>query len=157
VLAMLVAMAGLAGVGAFTSPMWGGRREASGGGDILTITPTRRPDDRRPPHKGEVEPAFTLPRHLRLAVLRLLRPAEAAARRLIIVAARGMVVEVRNPTGPAIPHNGVISRAPQAIPVPPPPNPSPQGGGSRRRFPSPGKQCVERKRCQVPLPLVGRG
>jgi hypothetical protein len=56
VLAMLVAMAGLAGV--------------------------------RP----------TLPRHLHHAVLRLLRPAEAAARRLVIVAARGMVVPpVRQP------------------------------------------------------------
>ncbi|MEQ1952135.1 hypothetical protein [Mesorhizobium sp. CN2-181] len=34
----------------------------------------------------------TLPRHLHCAILRLLRPAEAAARRLIIVAARGIVV-----------------------------------------------------------------
>jgi hypothetical protein len=36
--------------------------------------------------------APTLPRHLYRAVLRLLRPAEAAARRLIIVMARGLVV-----------------------------------------------------------------
>ena len=35
---------------------------------------------------------MTLPRHLHRAVLSLLRPAEAAARRLIIVAARGIVV-----------------------------------------------------------------
>jgi hypothetical protein len=34
----------------------------------------------------------TLPRHLHRFVLRLLRPAEAAARRLIIIAARGIVV-----------------------------------------------------------------
>ena len=34
----------------------------------------------------------TLPRHLYRAVLRLLRPAESAARRLIVVAARGLVV-----------------------------------------------------------------
>ena len=34
----------------------------------------------------------TLPRHLHRAVLRLLRPAESAARRLVIVAARGSVV-----------------------------------------------------------------
>jgi hypothetical protein len=40
---------------------------------------------------------LTLPRHLRLAVLRLLRPAEAAARRLIVVAARGMVVTLPPP------------------------------------------------------------
>jgi hypothetical protein len=36
--------------------------------------------------------AGTLPRHLHRAVLRLLRPAEAATRRLVIVAARGIVV-----------------------------------------------------------------
>jgi hypothetical protein len=39
-----------------------------------------------------VEPAPTLPRHLHRAVLRLLRPAESAARRLIIVAAREIVM-----------------------------------------------------------------
>jgi hypothetical protein len=39
----------------------------------------------------------TLPRRLHLAVLRLLRPAEAAARRLIIVAARGIVVTLKPP------------------------------------------------------------
>lgn len=36
-----------------------------------------------------------LPRHLRLAILRLLRPAESAARRLIIASARGLVVSCR--------------------------------------------------------------
>ena len=36
--------------------------------------------------------AGTLLRHLHRAVLRLLRPAEAATRRLVIVAARGVVV-----------------------------------------------------------------
>jgi hypothetical protein len=120
-LAMLVAMAGLSTGYAFTSPLCGLRgrssdrasgsivgregrgdceaigvpgkiREASGGGCNPTITPTRRSDDRRPPLKGEVKPEFTLPRHLHRAVLSLLRPAEAAARRLIIVAARGIVV-----------------------------------------------------------------
>jgi hypothetical protein len=39
----------------------------------------------------------TLPRHFRLAILRLLRPAEAAARRLIIAAARGLVVALPPP------------------------------------------------------------
>jgi len=91
VLAMLVALAGL-DASALTSPLWGGRREASGGGSDAADAPTRRSDDRRPPHKGEVKPEFTLPRHLHRAVLSLLRPAEAAARRLIIVAARGIVV-----------------------------------------------------------------
>lgn len=39
----------------------------------------------------------TLPRHLHRFLLRLLRPAESAARRLIIVAARGLVVEIAPP------------------------------------------------------------
>jgi hypothetical protein len=47
-----------------------------------------------------VKPAPTLPRHLRLAILRLLRPAEAAARRLIIAAARGLVVPMPSPRKP---------------------------------------------------------
>ena len=38
--------------------------------------------------------ASTLPRHLYRAILRLLRPAESAARRLIIAAARGIVVNL---------------------------------------------------------------
>jgi hypothetical protein len=42
-------------------------------------------------------PAPTLPRHLRLAVLRLLRPAESATRRLIIALARGLVVTLPPP------------------------------------------------------------
>ena len=37
----------------------------------------------------------TLPRHLHRAVMRLLRPAEAAARRLIIAQARGLAVALR--------------------------------------------------------------
>jgi hypothetical protein len=121
ILTGLVAMAGLAGAATFTSPLCGlrGRSsdrasgsivglegrgdceaigapgnmgEASGGGCDAEETPTRRSDDRRPPHKGEVKPGFTLPRHLHRAILRLLRPAEAATRRLIIAAARGLVV-----------------------------------------------------------------
>jgi hypothetical protein len=44
---------------------------------------------REVPGDGSV---YTLPRHLRLAILRLLRPAESAARRLIIAAARGLTV-----------------------------------------------------------------
>ncbi|HEV7255079.1 MAG TPA: hypothetical protein VGN97_18490 [Mesorhizobium sp.] len=94
VLAALVAMAGLVEVSALTSPLWGGRRDASGGGENLPTTPTRPSDDGRPPHKGEVGSEFrpTLPRHLHRAVLRLLRPAEAAARRLVIMAARGVTL-----------------------------------------------------------------
>lgn len=43
---------------------------------------------------AEGETAATLPRHLRNAVNRILRPAESAARRLIVIAARGMEVAV---------------------------------------------------------------
>lgn len=39
----------------------------------------------------------TLPRHLHRFVLRLLRSAEAATRRLIVIAARGLVVELSPP------------------------------------------------------------
>ena len=73
----------------------GTMREASGPNAV--ITPTRRSDDRRPPHKGEVEPAFTLPRRLHRAILRLLRPAESAVRRLIIVMARGVTLPPPRP------------------------------------------------------------
>jgi hypothetical protein len=45
-------------------------------------------------------PAPTLPRHLHRTVLGLLRPAEAAARRLIIVMARGLVLALPRPRKP---------------------------------------------------------
>jgi hypothetical protein len=44
---------------------------------------------------GLADGRTTLPRHLHRAVMRLLRPAEAAARRLIIAQARGLVVALR--------------------------------------------------------------
>jgi hypothetical protein len=44
--------------------------------------------------------SFTLPRHLHRAILRLLRPAESAARRLIIASARGLVVVLPPPRKP---------------------------------------------------------
>lgn len=88
ILAMLIAMAN-AGAAGSPSPLWGRVR---GGGSDTTITPTRQSDDCRPPHKGEVDPRHTLPRHLHRLVLRLLRPAEAATRRLVIVAARDVVL-----------------------------------------------------------------
>jgi len=75
ILATLVAMAGLASVDAASpSPLWGGDR---GGGT--------------PP---------TLPRHLHRTILRLLRPAESAARRLIIVAACDLVLTPPKPRKP---------------------------------------------------------
>jgi hypothetical protein len=44
-----------------------------------------------------LDPSLTLPRRLHRAILRLLRPAEAAVRRLIVVAARGLVVTLPPP------------------------------------------------------------
>ena len=46
--------------------------------------------------KGAVAGTAILPRHLRLAILRLLRPAEAAARRLIIALALAATPQARN-------------------------------------------------------------
>jgi hypothetical protein len=97
VLAGMVAMAGL-GDAAFTSPLRGGRRSPDRRVGVIEA-PQPPPDaSRRPPLKGEV--ALTLPRHLYRAILRLLRPAEAAARRLIIAAARGIVVTLPPPRKP---------------------------------------------------------
>ncbi|MCB1470125.1 MAG: hypothetical protein KDK08_23955, partial [Rhizobiaceae bacterium] len=52
---------------------------------------------------------LTLPRHLHRAVLRLLRPAEAAARRLVIVAARG--IEIPPVPSPHRVRGGEVARA----------------------------------------------
>lgn len=71
--------------------------------------------------KSKLSPAPTLPRRLRLAVLRLLRPAESATRRLIIAAARGLVVTLPPPRQtkiiPTIPHNGTGIPMASAAPV----------------------------------------
>lgn len=79
VLAMLVAMAGLS---ALASPLAGEDGSARRG----------KAEPLAEPGEGCFSLAPILPRHLHRAVLALLRPAEAAARRLIIVAARGLVV-----------------------------------------------------------------
>jgi hypothetical protein len=99
VLAMLVAMAGLA---AFTSPLAGEDGSARRGKAEALAEPGEGFSGRSSP---------TLPRHLHRAVLRLLRPAEAAARRLVIVMARGLVVKLpparlsKPQPRPAILHN----------------------------------------------------
>jgi hypothetical protein len=95
VLAMLVAMAGLDPRGQFTFFP----QEGAAASRLVRA------------EKSKLSPALTLPRHLHRAVLRLLRPAEAAVRRLVIVMARGLVVKLplsrpRKPQpGPAILHN----------------------------------------------------
>ncbi len=53
----------------------------------------------------------TLPRHLHRFVLGCLRPAEAAARRLIIIAARGLVVELPPPRMPSQSRSPVLNRS----------------------------------------------
>jgi hypothetical protein len=85
VLAMLVAMAGLGGL---SSPLAGEDGSAWRG----------KAEPLAEPGEGYFSGSrATLPRHLHRAVLRLLRPAESAARRLVIAAARGMVVELPPP------------------------------------------------------------
>jgi hypothetical protein len=75
--------------------------EANGGsaGGQFTFFPQKVSDasGQAQAEKRKLSQPLTLPRHLHRFVLRLLRPAEAAARRLIIVAARGMVVQLSPP------------------------------------------------------------
>lgn len=54
----------------------------------------------RPEVRAGSEPRRTLPRHLHRAIVGLLRPAESAARRLIIVVARDLVVAPSRPRKP---------------------------------------------------------
>ena len=56
---------------------------------------------------GDAGSASILPRHLYVAVLRLLRPAEAATRRLVIVLSRGIVVTLP-PLRPTKPKPGPV-------------------------------------------------
>jgi hypothetical protein len=56
-----------------------------------------------------------LPRHVCRALLILLRPAESAVRRLIIIAARGLVVKLR--AGRAFPAGGVLKKDAQRVPA----------------------------------------
>ncbi|WP_442580401.1 hypothetical protein ACSBOB_34040 [Mesorhizobium sp. ASY16-5R] len=76
VLAMLVAMAGLGAGGQF--PFFRQKGTAV--------------QNEAQAEKSKLPPALTLPRNLHRAIAKLLRPAEAAVRRLIIVAARGLVI-----------------------------------------------------------------
>jgi hypothetical protein len=96
VLAGLVAMAGL-----------GGRQP--GAGQEQAATGPAVPDCLLP----AADCRLLLPRHLYRAVLRLLRPSEAAARRLVIIAARGLVVTPAKPRKPQ-PKPGRAARAGQA-------------------------------------------
>ena len=83
IVAALVAMAGLSA--AVASPRVGEDGSA------------RRGDAEPSAEPGEGSSPRTLPRRLHRAVVRLLLPAEAAARRLIVIAARNFVVELPKP------------------------------------------------------------
>lgn len=81
VLAMLLAMAGPGCGGQFAFfPPEGGAASGPAGAE-----------------ESRLSPALTLPRRLHRAILALLRPAEAAARRLVVVAAHGLVVTLPPP------------------------------------------------------------
>ena len=96
VVSALLAMAGLDAT--FTSPLWTSKPvctsaqscrvgDTTAGGEGWGAAGDSGDPAERHSHERPV-----LPRHLRNAILRLLRPAESAARRLVIVAAKGMVV-----------------------------------------------------------------
>ena len=92
ILALLVAMAGLAGL---SSPLAGEDGSARRG----------KAEALAEPGEGCFSGARpTLPRHLHRAILRLLRPAESAARRLVIAAACGLVVALPAPRKPRPQH-----------------------------------------------------
>lgn len=95
VLAALLAMAGLAGQFAFF-PQSGAL-----------------PQDLAQAEKSKLSPAATLPRHLHRAILRILRPAKSAARRLIIAQARGLAVPFSRPGARKPPRHA--ARAPKAL------------------------------------------
>ena len=100
----------------------------------------------------------TLPRHLHRAVLRLLRPAESAVRRLVIVAARGLVVTLppqrprwrRAKPKSMILRNGVGTGIvmPVGVPLPPPLTPPPCGEGLGVGVRAP-PSALSRCRCSI--------
>jgi hypothetical protein len=90
---ILVSLLAMAGLGAGAGPGAGGQfpffRQKG-----AAVRNEARAEKRKlsPVLDPASSPAFTLPRRLHRAILKLLHPAEAAARRLIIAAARGIVV-----------------------------------------------------------------
>ncbi len=145
VLAMLVAMAGLGSGGQFTFfPQEG----------ALAQNPAQA-------EKSKLSPA--LPRHLHRTLLRLLRAAEAAARRLIVVAARGLVVlpgpqrqivpEQPSPFGRSGPVLTPSPKVPRPAPRPTLPLIDPLPGQFRRRHACrDGDAAHQRPRLDRPCP-----
>ena len=89
ILAMMVAMIGMTGAGGqFTFfPQEGSDVSGSDQAEKSKLSPA-------PTLNANADRPATLPRHLHRFVLRLLRPAEAATRRLIIIAAQGLTVKL---------------------------------------------------------------
>ncbi|MDQ6433650.1 hypothetical protein RB623_06255 [Mesorhizobium sp. LHD-90] len=147
-LAMLVGMAelGLGGLGA-------------GGQFTFFRQEGRSSPDVAQAEKSKLSPALnaalSLPRHLYRAILKLLRPAESAARRLIIAAARGIVVTLppfrqRKPK-PA------IRRGPRAfMPVGPKKRPKPALRASSLSLLDPLKNPLRVRRRYVPAHALPR-
>lgn len=84
---------------------------------------------------AEGETVETLPRHLRGYVNRLLRPAESATRRLIVIAAQFLVVTVRHAVKRPVPertgprHPPVFAAPPESRPAPRPRTRQPRPAG----------------------------
>jgi hypothetical protein len=105
----------------------------------------------------------TLPRHLHRAVLRLLRPAEAAMRRLIIVAARGLVVKLpparprKAKPQPSILRNGVGTGIlmPRGVFGPLPLTPPHKGEGGVLAAQGPAASASSANASESPSPLWG--
>ncbi|WP_442582298.1 hypothetical protein ACSBOB_10275 [Mesorhizobium sp. ASY16-5R] len=89
ILVSLLAMAGLSTGGQFTFF----RQKSPSAPDVARAEKSKL----SPALTPALSPALTLPRRLHRAILKLLHPAEAAARRLIIAAARGMVITLPPP------------------------------------------------------------
>ncbi|MDQ6435905.1 hypothetical protein RB623_17755 [Mesorhizobium sp. LHD-90] len=97
-----------------------------------------------------------LPRHLHRAILKLLRPAESAARRLIIAAARGIVVTLP-PFRPRKPKEPAIRRGPRAfMPVGPKKRPKPALRASSLSLLDPLKNPLRVRRRYVPAHALPR-
>ncbi len=92
ILAMLLAMAGL-DEGELRGQFTFFRQKGGGGSGLARAEKSKL----SPALAPALDPSLTLPRRLHRAILRLLRPAEAAVRRLIVVAARGLVVTLPPP------------------------------------------------------------
>ena len=147
VLAMLVAMTG---VGSGQSAIAGRQSEQGSAQVVDGLADRLSPAGGHPP---------LLPRHLHRAVLRLLRPAEAAARRLVIAAARGLMVapvtmRQARPDQVTVRRGAGISK-PAIVLAPPPLTPPHKGEGAVHVAPRSPACAPSAKAAEFPSPLWG--